>query len=61
LNRKWAADGTGRFNKQWEMIRVAGRELLAVHDHAPEKLWKRVRQPEIARATVGVILQSRAC
>jgi len=38
LDRKWAADGNGRFNNRCELIRVAGSELLAVHDHAPEKL-----------------------
>jgi hypothetical protein len=60
INREWATDGTGRFKKRRELIRVAGDELLAIYDRTPEKLWKRVRQLENAKETVGDILQSRA-
>ena len=61
LNRAWAADEIGRFKKRRELVRVAGRELLALYDHAPEKLWKRVRQLESARETISAILLSRSC
>jgi len=60
LNREWAADQSGRFRKRRELIRVAGSELLAIYEHAPGKLWKRVRQLENASETVSVILQTRA-
>jgi len=59
LNREWAADDSGRFSKRRELFWVAGRELLAIYNNAPEKLWKRVRQLENARETVVSILQSK--
>jgi hypothetical protein len=59
LNREWAADASGRFKKRRELFWVAGSELLAIYDHAPDKLWKRVRQLENATETIHSILQSK--
>ena len=59
LNREWAADDNGRFRKRRELFWVAGSELLAIYDNAPEKLWKRVRQLENARETIHSILQGK--
>ena len=59
LNREWAADTIGRFKKRRELFWIAGRELLAIYDNAPGKLWKRVRQLENAKETVHSILQSK--
>jgi hypothetical protein len=59
LNREWAADDSGRFRKRRELFWVTGNELLAIYDHAPDKLWKRVRQLENARETIHFILQSK--
>jgi hypothetical protein len=59
LNREWAADASGRFRKRRELFWVAGSELLAIYDHAPDKLWKRVRQLENAPETIYSILQSK--
>ena len=59
LNRQWASDNIGRFKKRRKLLWLTGRELLAIYDNAPDKLWKRVRQLENARETVHSILQSR--
>ena len=59
MNREWAADTVGRFKKRRELFWVAGEELLAIYDNAPDKLWKRVRQLENARETVRSILQDK--
>ena len=59
LNREWEADQIGRFKKRRELVRVAGRELLAIYENDPDKLWKRVRQLEGAAATVQSILRSK--
>ena len=59
LNREWVTDKSGRFKKRRELIWVAGNELLDLYDHAPDKLWKRVRQLENARETIRSILQSK--
>jgi hypothetical protein len=59
LNREWEADTAGRFRKRRELVRVAGNELLAIYDNAPDRLWKRVRQLENATQTVHSILQSK--
>ena len=59
LNREWAADESGRFRKRRELFWVTGNELLAIYDHAPDKLWKRVRQLENATETIHSILQSK--
>ena len=58
LNREWEADTVGRFRKRRQLIWVAGSELLAILDTAPDKLWKRVRQLESATETVQSILRS---
>jgi len=59
LNREWASDNSGRFKKRRELFWVSGNQLLAIYDHAPDKLWKRVRQLENAKETVHSILQSK--
>ena len=59
LNREWADDNIGRFKKRRELFWVAGSELLAIYDNAPDKLWKRVRQLENAKETIYSILQSK--
>ena len=59
LNRAWAADMAGRFKKRRELTWVAATELLAIYEHAPDRLWKRVRQLEHAPATIHSILQSK--
>jgi len=59
LNQEWAADTIGRFKKRRELFWVDGRELLAIYDSKPDKLWKRVRQLENAKETVQSILQSK--
>jgi hypothetical protein len=59
LNREWAADTIGRFKKRRELFWVAGSDLLAIYDNAPDKLWKRVRQLENAKETIHSILQSK--
>ena len=59
LNREWAADKNGRFKKRRELFWVTGNDLLAIYDHAPNKLWKRVRQLENAKETIHSILLSK--
>ena len=59
LKQEWAADTSGRFRKRRELFWVAGSELLAIYEHAPDKLWKRVRQLENARETIQSILQCK--
>ena len=59
LNREWAADQNGRFKKRRELFWVTGNDLLAIYDHAPNKLWKRVRQLENAKETIHSILLSK--
>ena len=59
LNREWVADNNGRFKKRRELFWIAGSELLAIYDNAPDKLWKRVRQLENAKEIILSILQSK--
>lgn len=59
LNREWETDRVNRFKKRRELVWVSGNELLDIYDHAPEKLWKRVRQLEHARETIQSIIQSQ--
>ena len=59
LNREWEGDKVGRFKKRREIVWVAADELLALYEHAPDKLWKRVRQLENATETIQSILQSK--
>jgi hypothetical protein len=59
LNREWSADSSGRFKKKRELFWVAGSDLLAIYEHAPGKLWKRVRQLENAKETINSILKSK--
>jgi len=60
LNREWKNDAAGRFKKRRELVWVAGHELLGIYNHAPDKLWKRVRQLENAKETIHAIVQSKA-
>ena len=59
LNREWANDRAGRFKKRRELFWVAADELLAIYEHPPDRLWKRVRQLARAAETVHAIVQSR--
>jgi hypothetical protein len=59
LNREWETDNAGRFKKRRALVWIAGSELLAIYDNAPEKLWKRVRQLENATQTVHSIIRSK--
>lgn len=59
LNREWETDTTGRFKKRRELVWISGSELLEIYDHAPDKLWKRVRQLENAKETIHSIVQSK--
>lgn len=59
LNREWENDTVGRFKKRRELAWISGSELLEIYDHAPDKLWKRVRQLENARETILSIMQSK--
>jgi hypothetical protein len=59
LNREWETATDGRFKKRRELVWISGSELLEIYDHAPEKLWKRVRQLENARETIHSIVQSK--
>jgi 8-oxo-dGTP pyrophosphatase MutT (NUDIX family) len=59
LNREWETDTVSRFKKRRELVRVSGSELLEIYDHAPDKLWKRVRQLENAKETIHSIVKSK--
>ena len=59
LNREWVADNNGRFKKRRELFWIAGSELLAVYDNAPDKLWKRVRQLENVTKIICSIMKSK--
>jgi len=58
LNDEWAADTVGRFKKRRELVWVGADALLELYAHAPEKLWKRVRQLEGAAGLVQEIRSS---
>ena len=59
LNQEWKTDTVSRFKKRRELVWVSGRTLLEIYDHAPDKLWKRVRQLENAKETIDSIVQSK--
>ena len=59
LNREWQIDQSGRFKKRRELHWVAADELLAIYEHSPENLWKRVRQLQNAQQTILSILQTK--
>jgi 8-oxo-dGTP pyrophosphatase MutT (NUDIX family) len=59
LNREWVNDAVGRFKKRRELVWISASELLVIYDHAPDKLWKRVRQLENAKETIHSIVQSK--
>ena len=60
LNHEWETDTVNRFKKRRELFWVSGHKLLDIYDHAPDKLWKRVRQLENARETIESIVQCKA-
>ena len=59
INREWENDTVNRFKKRRELVWLTGSELLEIYDHAPDKLWKRVRQLENAKETINSIVQSK--
>jgi hypothetical protein len=59
LNQAWKNDTINRFKKRRELVWVSGNDLLEFYDHAPNKLWKRVRQLENAKETIHSIVQSK--
>ena len=59
LNHEWENDTINRFKKRRELVWVSGSELLEIYNHAPDKLWKRVRQLENAKETIHSIVQSK--
>ena len=60
MNREWEADKVGRFKKRRALVWVAADELLAIYEHNPDRLWKRVRQLEKATEVVNMIRQCKA-
>jgi phosphatidylserine/phosphatidylglycerophosphate/cardiolipin synthase-like enzyme len=60
LNREWETDKVNRFKKRRELVWVSGNDLLEFYKHAPDKLWKRVRQLENAKKTIHSIVQNKA-
>jgi 8-oxo-dGTP pyrophosphatase MutT (NUDIX family) len=60
LNREWETDTVNRFKKRRELVWVSGNDLLEFYKHAPDKLWKRVRQLENAKKTIHSIVQNKA-
>lgn len=59
LNRQWQHDDQDRFKKRRQLHWVAADDLLAMYDHEPEKLWKRVRQLQDAPEKIRGICQSK--
>ena len=60
LNREWEADKFGRFKKRRKLFWIAADELLAIYEHSPNRLWKRVRQLENAIEIICSIQQTKA-
>lgn len=59
MNREWESDRGARFKKRRELFWIAADELLAIYDHTPDKLWKRVRQLENVRSVIHSIKQAK--
>ena len=59
LNREWEADVAGRFKKRRQLFWLSSDELLDLYRHAPERLWKRVRQLENAVEVVDAIRRNK--
>jgi 8-oxo-dGTP pyrophosphatase MutT (NUDIX family) len=59
LNREWRDDSVGRFKKRRELSWVSASELLAIYEHRPKQLWKRVRQLHQAPNLIRKIVQEK--
>jgi 8-oxo-dGTP pyrophosphatase MutT (NUDIX family) len=59
LNKQWLFDHQGRFKKRRQLHWVAADKLLAMYQHTPKKLWKRVRQLQNAPQRIRAIRQSK--
>lgn len=59
LNREWRDDRVGRFKKRRELSWIAADELLAIYEHSPDRLWKRVRQLELAPDLIREIVREK--
>jgi hypothetical protein len=59
LNRQWEEDTAGRFKKRRELSWIPAKELLAIYEARPERLWKRVRQLEHAPNLIMDIAQTK--
>lgn len=57
MNRAWESDDGSRFKKRRELLWVTADELLAIYEHAPERLWKRVRQLQGAPTLIRNLYQ----
>ncbi len=44
MNREWELDAGARFKKRRELVWVPADTLCGLYEHAPDRLWKRVRQ-----------------
>lgn len=59
LNLQWQYDDQRRFKKRRQLHWVTADDLLAMYQHAPDKLWKRVRQLQDAPETIRAICHSK--
>ena len=59
LNCEWKADKVGRFKKRRELVWIETDDLLAIYEHKPDRLWKRVRQLENATKIIHSIRQNK--
>ncbi len=55
INREWKLDDATRFTKRRELLWVPADTLCEIYDHAPDRLWKRVRQLVNAKQTIKSI------
>jgi 8-oxo-dGTP pyrophosphatase MutT (NUDIX family) len=55
MNREWELDAGKRFKKRRELLWVPAETLTKLYAHAPDRLWKRVRQLENAQETIRSI------
>ena len=64
MNRAWERDMGRRFTKRRQLVWVPAARLTGYFQHAPERLWKRVRQLHGAQAIIESIVvcrQDRGC
>jgi 8-oxo-dGTP pyrophosphatase MutT (NUDIX family) len=55
MNREWELDAGTRFKKRRELQWVPADTLTDIYAHAPDRLWKRVRQLVNVKATIRSI------